>query len=83
MRDRWNPSVIIKGQIYHYIGHLMPDLNQKAKCIHYFMDSQGSTELSKGILHNDGEITTMKPGCCVSLTCKRTNLSNAKSLLFH
>lgn len=36
MKKRWNPSMIIQGQIHHYIGHLMPDPNQQAN-LHSFL----------------------------------------------
>lgn len=33
MRNGWKLSMIIQGQIHHYIGHLMADPNKQGKCI--------------------------------------------------
>ncbi|XP_078251661.1 uncharacterized protein LOC144591268 isoform X1 [Rhinoraja longicauda] len=54
-RPGWSPSVIIQGQIHHYIGPLMPDLDQPSQFLQiYFMDPQDSVELRMGILQDAG-----------------------------
>lgn len=51
----WNPSVIIQGQIYHFIGSLMPDQDQQSKFLQiYFMDPHDSIELRMSILQDAG-----------------------------
>ncbi|XP_055514228.1 uncharacterized protein LOC129710949 [Leucoraja erinacea] len=51
----WNPSVIIQGQIHHFIGSLMPDQDQQSKFLQiYFMDPQDSIGLRMSILQDAG-----------------------------
>ncbi|XP_032903222.1 uncharacterized protein LOC116989735 isoform X2 [Amblyraja radiata] len=51
----WNPSVIIQGQIYHFIGSLMPDQDQQSKfLLIYFMDPHDSIDLRMSILQDAG-----------------------------
>ena len=54
-RDSWNPSVIVQGQIHHYIGSIVPDPEDQAKFVQlYFLDPQDSVRLRMGILNNQG-----------------------------
>ncbi|XP_059168222.1 uncharacterized protein LOC131950184 [Physella acuta] len=51
----WNPSVIIQGQIHHYIGSLIPEPHKQAQFLQiYFLDPQDSVKLRMDILENGG-----------------------------
>ena len=53
-RNGWNPSVIIQGQVHHYIGSLIPEPEEEAKYIQiYFLDRQESIEIRMNILRNN------------------------------
>ena len=53
-KSGWNPSVIIQGQVHHYIGSLLPDSNAQAKFIQiYFLDAENSINLRLGMFKSD------------------------------
>ncbi|XP_059156649.1 uncharacterized protein LOC131941421 [Physella acuta] len=51
----WNPSVIIQGQIHHYIGSLIPEPHKQAQFLQiYFLDPHDRVKLRMDILENGG-----------------------------
>ena len=51
----WNPSVVIHGQIHHFIGSLIPEPEEQAKYLQiYFMEPQDSIDIRMKILQNTG-----------------------------
>ena len=54
-RNEWDPSVVIHGQIHHFIGNLIPEPDQQAKFLQiYFLDPEDSVELRMKILQDSG-----------------------------
>lgn len=49
----WNPSIVIQGQIHHYIGSLLPEPDNQAQFIQiYFLDKEYSIDVRMNMYPN-------------------------------
>ena len=51
----WNPSLVIQGQIHHYIGSLLTEPDAQAQFLQiYFLDREHSIDVRMNLFENQG-----------------------------